>query len=382
MEKSPVPLLLACVLLTSGQSSRVAPAPASLDQLYQSYAAGDHEVVARTIRSASDVTALNLPAAAKLRKWLGPWDRTKAAFVLELAVSAATIVRPVTTILISEGRLYVISRPTPLGTSESEDAFETAWHRAAVGQLQELLAATTEEVYLDTLQRRYAARPGQPRAIDSRFTLARGIAGEQECWLNRQTPPDRISLPTVVTSGAGNASVQGAGTDYTPNLTSSTYQPMSIKQCLEEAVRRFNVAAALPEVAAESKVRGAWMQHQLGSDADALKSLDNMPETNDEVLKYFSHLFRGRILDALHRDADAAVAYRVALDVRPSAQSAAIGLALTLFKSNQIDEARTLAAATRGLPVDSVDPWWTYLGGDGRFIPRFIADVRQRLLLP
>src|SRR5262249_49062760 len=110
-----------------------------------------------------------------------------------------------------------------------------------------------------------------------------------------------------------------------------------------------------------------------------LELTDRAPATDDEVVTYWHHLFRARILSGLNRDAEAERDYRAALAAHASAQSANIGLALTLFKLKRLEDARALASEIRQGPKDSVDPWWTYLGADARFVTKWVDEVREKI---
>ena len=327
---------------------------AAFNALYREYAAGDYGVVARRIQSGRDFQALQPPATdARLGKWLGKWNPTKAAFVLELADAERLSAAWHSLALISAGRLYVISRPTPLGQNSADDAFELAWHHTAVALLAEQMLCSAENVYLDTLQRRYASTPVEPHSpLDPRFVLDRGIAQEQRCWLNRDAPD--------------------------PNPADFSTTEVSRADCLKEAIRRFTAAAAVSPVAVEARTRMAWAQFQLGALEDALGTIEQAGQTTDSDLTYWTQLFRGRILDALNRP-DAETAFRAALEARPSAQSATIGLALTLYKQGRVDDAKQIAGVAKRQPPETSDPWWTYLGGDARFYPRWRAELRMGL---
>ncbi len=137
------------------------------------------------------------------------------------------------------------------------------------------------------------------------------------------------------------------------------------------------MGGSAPAIAAEAFTRAAWLKTQLGSYKDALELIDRAGATDDEAVTYWRHLFRGRVLTGLNRDADAESEYRAALDARASAHSASVGLALTLFKQRRLDEARALAASIRQAPPDVVDPWWTYLAADARFVTKWMEDVRR-----
>jgi tetratricopeptide (TPR) repeat protein len=313
---------------------------APFDRLFRAYAAGDRDVVRRTLRTGLDVRALRAPMGEKkLRAWLGPWDRTKAAFLLELADAEAELsAQHMTTI--ATGRLYVMSRPTPLGQNAADDAFEAAWHRMALGLLQNGIYPQPQAVYLDTLERRYASAPASvtPR-LDPRVALERGIADEQRCALTGNTP-----------------------------------------DCLRSVIARYAAAALVPDTADEANVRSAWAQYQLKNYGLALQTIDRACPTDDRDLTYWLHLFRGRILEGLGRLADAEPEYRLALDARPGAPSAGVALAMSLFKLSRPDEAVNAARAVRLTSGDEVvDPWWTYLRGDARFVPEWRVDLRARI---
>jgi tetratricopeptide (TPR) repeat protein len=353
---------------TIGVRAQVVLPKTAFDGLYYHYADGDYGIVARIIRTGRDFRELQPPANdAQVKQWLGKWTRTKAAFILEVADAESTIAAGHFLTLISAGRLYVINRPTPLGQDPAEDAFELAWHQAAMALLEERLFSSAEDVYLDTLQRRYASSGPSPRPqLDPRFVLERGVAQEQRCWNSRDDPD--------------------------PNPSEITNRQLSRAECLKEAIRRFAAAAAIPQTAVEANVRTAWMHFQLGGStealrviehagayAEALRVIEHADQTTDNDLTYWTQLFHGRILDALDRPADAERAFRSALETRPFAQSANVGLALMLYRLGRVTEARDVASLARQQPRDTADPWWTYLGADARFYPRWRAELRLRL---
>jgi tetratricopeptide (TPR) repeat protein len=337
--------VLTCAVLVAGPGAGGlgAQAPVSkapFDRLFRAYAAGDRDIVRRTLRTGGDVRALQAPMDDKrLRRWLGPWDRTKAAFLLELADAEAELSAHHMT-AIATGRAYVMGRPTPLGQNATEDAFEAAWHRMALGLLQDGSYPLAQSAYLDTIERRYASVPSSDASRpDARLALERGIAEEQRCALTGNPP-----------------------------------------ECLRSAAQRFAAAALVPETADEANIRAAWAHYQLKSYGLALQTIDRACPVGDPNLIYWMHLFRGRILDGLHRLDDAEREYRQALEARPFAQSAGVALAATLFKLNRPDEAVNAARAVRLESGDLViDPWWTYLRGDARFVSEWRANLRARI---
>jgi tetratricopeptide (TPR) repeat protein len=383
---------VALVALASGLATPVLraqgvvkiPPQTPFDRLYQDYAGGDFDVVSRTLTNARSVAVLQAPAdGARLRKWLGKWDRGKAAFILEFAEAEAQSSPGAAITAISEGRLYLISRPSRLGESADEDAFELAWHKGAMALLEDRMFVSTQELYLDTLQRRYApASGGGAIKIDPRFELERAVAQEQKCWNDASylTTSAIAGLPSAASAASNPATQADTSSADMRQVGVPAGEPTAImtrKDCLAEGARRYIIAALAPETASEAFTRSAWLQYQLGAHADALKTIERARPTEDVELTYWTNLFRGRILDALGRFADAEGAYRSALATRPGAQSAAVGLALTLFKTDRIADARAAAAEARRQSPDAVDPWWTYLGADARFLPRWRAELRR-----
>lgn len=348
------------------------------DTLYRSYADGHYDAVANEIKTVADLNSLKPPKPVELRKWLGTWDRSKAAYLLELAVAAGPISRTAQAALLSEGRLYVITRTALVGTSPQDDEFEVLWHKTAIGLLEEVVFFSAESVYLDTLQRRYTSRPGGPAlTLDPRFVFERAVATEQYCW----RAPEGIGGPPL--TDASDQSLRMAGgqpVEMYPSPTATEGRPLTHKECLAEGAKQFAAAAAVaPDIAAESLTRAAWLKTQLGAYKDALELIDRAGATDDNTVAYWQQLFRGRILSGLGRDADAERAYRAALDAHASAHSANIGLALTLFKLKRLDEARALATSIRQAPPDVVDPWWTYLAADARFVTKWVEEVREKI---
>ncbi len=330
----------ALVAVALGANLAAGPRTPSFDQLYRGYAAGDHDVVRRAIRTGADVHDAHAPLDEKgLRKWLGHWNCTKAAFLLEFAESESRLSGH-HLIAIAVGSRYVITRPTAIGDDAAEDTFEIAWHQLAVAVLEQGRWVQAQEAYLDTLSTRFATRPaGQHIPIDRRDALRRGLAREQFC-------------------AALERSKQSV--------------------CQIEAIRRYTQATLIPDTADEAFVRIAWLQTQRGEYAHALASLDRACPVGDPDLVYWQHLFRGRILDALDRLPEATAEYQAALGAHPGAHSAGVGLALTTFRLGQVDGAVAAAHAVE-TTVDASDPWWTYLLGDARFLDRLRGELRARL---
>jgi predicted Zn-dependent protease len=144
-----------------------------------------------------------------------------------------------------------------------------------------------------------------------------------------------------------------------------------------DVLARYDAARRLPDVADEAAIREAWLLHRTGSDAEALMRLDAVSDqVADPTLRFLRQLFRGRVLMALNRPAEAATAYRAALVSVPGAPSALNGLATALTESGNQDEARALAQAPPTVSDPEADPWSMYEQGDYWRFPGALSRLR------
>jgi Flp pilus assembly protein TadD len=358
-------MALAVWIALSPVSRAAQPKTVTFDELYRTYAAGEYDVVELTVPKA-DYRSLKVPDADHMQRWLGAFDRRKAAFLLEFASASAGRAPGGVLTTLSVGRAYVMGRPAPLKLSRSEDAFEIAWHKSAMALLESWSFVTAEDVYLESLTRRFGASGG----LDPRFVLQRAIAQEQRC-----ASDDKIDKRDTTATAAAAA---GKPTQSLGDLLAPVTVP-SNSACLAEAKHRFATAALDPSTAAEANTRGAWVQFQAGEMAGARTTIEKVDTTDDADLMYWASLFRGRIYNAANRLTEAERAYRAALHVRPAAQSAAIGLAFTLFRMDRKEEARATASDARRQPDGTVDPWWIYIAADARFLSPWRAELRAGL---
>lgn len=376
---SPCRLLLMCCLVAGASSAAVVagqstPHESLLDRTLSAYGAGDHDVVARTFISSREFDRQHVTDARAFARWLGPWQPRKAAFVLELAAATTVVAPNWTGPIVLSGQRYVAARPNRGTASPAEDTFEQVWHRTALGLLQKLGLASYEEAYLAALR---TPRHGTSSVAlnvapdDGRLLLAYGIAAEQRCWTDR---------PDLLQAGErADRVTRASGTPVTMLGSRSANAKARARQrdCLSDAAGRFDAATAAEEGGAEARVRGAWMRFQLGQYPEALRTIDEVDPGEDRELAYWAALFRGRIDDALGRQPDAERAYRAALAAWPDAQSAGVGLALTLFKLHRSADADAAALAVRIRSAGVSDPWWSYPGADQRFLAQWLALLRR-----
>ena len=345
----------------------------TLDNVLAEYRSGDGAAVDRAFATSRDFQAFRVAEPQKFDGWLGSWDRAKAVFLLELIKKATEVAPQFAHPLVSSGRRYLLGarRQAEAGGDQS---FLDLWHRTALGLLQRSGAVTVAEEHLDIVigPAGSPGSAGRPR-VDSRLVLARAIAQEQRCrslragldWtggdvgrLLREADID-VKDPTRPTRGALIA------------------REARVTQCMASAVARFDEAASDEETRAEARVRGAWLLFLQGNPEQALACLEDVVPNGDRDVAYWAALFRGRAFDALGRHAEAADAYRAALDLAPAAQSAGIGLVLALVRLDRVAEADELARALRAKMASAFDPWWEYDRADSRFVGLWIDQLRE-----
>jgi tetratricopeptide (TPR) repeat protein len=367
-----VPMLGAVLLTSAGRlaftQERTAARPKDpLAAAIAAYASGDHDVVKRAFARSLDFQAAQLLNPRRLDRSLGAWKRVNATFLLELAAHSADVAPAYTVRLLSAGRRYLDRRTR--GASSADDAFERIWHQAAVGILQRRFLVSSVEDYIVLVEKSPAAADERLRA---RLQFARAVLQEQRCWLGRPV------LVRVGTPVAELNRVSGGRSAGPPRRRPGELSPDVSRRldCLDDAAEQFTAAATAGDTAAEARVRLAWVEFQLGLLPEALAALDGVDPGPEPALRYWATLFRARILAAQQRHADAERVYRAALEICPGAQSAGVGLALTLHAMDRIDDANAAARAVRSADPGVVDPWWTYLSGDSRFVDGWVRQLR------
>lgn len=147
-----------------------------------------------------------------------------------------------------------------------------------------------------------------------------------------------------------------------------------------EAAKRYAEAARQPGMETEARLRLGHVEVELGRSAEALVTLDNLEEATDDLdLQYLARLFRARALEQLSRPEDARREYRAALEIHPSAQSAAMALASLMFRTAERAEADLLVAGLLDSAEEFSDPWWTYWPADYRHTARLLTTMREAI---
>jgi tetratricopeptide (TPR) repeat protein len=367
---------LALALLLSGGAVRQAPQkpaqPATLDAVVSAYFGGDPDVVARTFARPRDFQdRLHVDDPKELERWLGSFDQRKAVVLLEMARTAAQLAPRHATTLIKAGGGYLGRIDAEERKSPEVAAFVQSWHRIAVGLLEGADDPTGVEVHVDDAVRR-SARGSSP-GPDARLVLARAVAQERRCWDDRPVLDQAPESVDAIVKAAGMLVTDAA---QGPTKAARDAKATAYAACLREALTRLDTAAGLDETRAEARVRTGWILFQQDRLPDALAALDGAQPGDDRELAYWRSLFRGRVLTAIGRADDAEAAYRSALALFPSAQSAGIGRALVLVRLDRVTEADQAARALRTGAVVATDPWSFYGDADRRFVDRWIVQLR------
>ena len=343
---------------------------ASLDRMLAAYVGGDFDVVAKAFHKSQEFQTARV-IDSRFDRWLGSWQRPKAALVLELADTSTRVAPQFTRTLLESGRKYIATAEDKRHLGPADQPFVQTWHRVALGLLHRGSNFDGAEAYVNALGPR-AASPASPPATDPRLLLSRAIAIEQRCWLMRPVleRPD----PALVSLIAAARLV--VSDPYAPSRSVRNSHDEAHQKCLADAAAQFTIAAGATDTRAEALVRRGWVQYPLHPFDHAQASLDQVGANHDRLLAYSPALFRGRVLQRLHQYDAAAAAYREALEICPAAQSAAVGLSLALFRGDRLVEADETARAHRATRDAPYDPWWIYPAGDERFVTQWVTELR------
>ena len=148
---------------------------------------------------------------------------------------------------------------------------------------------------------------------------------------------------------------------------------------ITDVIAQYSDAIAHAETAPEARVRLAWFLHRIGRHQEAMVHLDAVANENglDASMRYAYRLFRGHVLAALAKPAEAIGMYREALALAPDAQSARVSIMNVMIRSGDRRGAEQMAEQIQTTAADAVDPWWQYIQGDFRLYPVALARLRE-----
>jgi hypothetical protein len=330
-----------------------------LTSVYAAYLGGDFDAPARVLMGEDSFRALRSDIFQSVRSLSDTWKPSLAAFLLDVVRIGYLREWADTSLLLTTTRDAVTKRPSPIGRDPVDDAFEITFHRAAIGLLTSRRLFDQADAYVTTIALRVApaSTANAPRLVDPRIALTRAVLQDL-----RTAPFEELGLPD-------------------PSLLPSlSIEPKNgpARFRADRALAAYVDAEREPSVASEALVRHALLLHRLGRHAEALSRLDVAPPPGEAPdVAYWRHLFRGRILEALNRQADAATAYEDAERIWPGAQTPAVALAALYQRLDRPSDAQRWAAIALTRPSTAVDPWWQYWNGDYRLVPGWIAELRR-----
>jgi hypothetical protein len=335
-----------------------APASTRFDDLLATYASGDTNVVLRELRSLDDFERVRPELVNTLARWRKDWSPTRAAFAMEVALTAFARRWPNPHAFLNAARDIVTSRPDPPGVRESDDEFERRFHRTAVALLAAVDGPHGVDAYLTSVQSRLAfttAPSKGPVLSDPRILMAHAMS--------RETQTLMLLLSVTSTRDDPRTWVVAKNDDKT-------------RRELEEIARLFDAAAAAEDTRAEARVRRAFVLHRLGADTEAAALLDTT-ESADDPVEYWRALIEGRVFLALDRRADAIAAFERAAMLAPDAQTPAVALMSIFLALDDREQALGWAERARTTTQNSGDPWPQYWSGSARFLSRWLNDLRE-----
>jgi tetratricopeptide (TPR) repeat protein len=296
--------------------------------------------------------------ASTFTRWRREWSPERAAFALEIALTAFAHGWPNPPTYLNAARDLVVARPAAPGAAPDQDAFELRFHRAAVALLAALDGPNAVDAYLATIQHRVAVGDTVPESAvltDARLLLARAAAREVQ------------TLRLLASAGSIRDVPWAWAVSKDDNAT---------RRRLEEVDALLDRASTDDDTRAEASVRRAFIRHRLGQHQNALVLLTAAAPT-DAVVVYWRALIQGRILAGLGREQDAINSFERASAQAPDAQTPAVALSTMFLKRGDRKQAFHWAERSRTTNENGVDPWPLYWGGAARFLAPWVTDLRE-----
>lgn len=346
-------------LVATGHARTQAPPP--LVSVYAAWLGGDYNAIASAFPTGQSFKDARADIQRTLRDWSRTWQPSHLAFLLELSVAAHDRQWEDAAELLGGTRNLLVNRRAAPGTRPEEDAFELAFHRAAVTLFLRRQALKVADAYLTALAGRVdlvQATSGKPRLVDPWLTFARGLIAEI------QTAPS--FRPLTARTGGTDTALAIAEDDA------------DTRRAAELAIGTFERVREAPAVAAEASTRRGLLLLRIGRVDDALAAFDEADAgAGDEMVRYWSALFRGRALEQRGRHEQAAAAYERAAALAPSAQSPLVALASLWQRHDRPADAQRWARRAMSTPAGALDPWWVYWLGDVRHTADRLATIRS-----
>jgi tetratricopeptide (TPR) repeat protein len=303
-----VPLVVIAAAIASGAAPAAArqqkPTPWVVPWLTE-YASGAQGAVAKRLSQMGDAAQLERDLELVVTPWtsgkgVNPDERRRAIAAFALEAAYARLDQPAAAARLVEWGCRQIRRITKGRTGE----FERYWNMTAFAVLSGAVQPDGIELHVAHVKLMFPMEP--------RLAYERAVAEE---------------LRAAPFYQAGKA------------------LPAEVRKHYEEAAKRYREAAKVPSVSAEAMMRVGRIELELGRPEAALTALEPVEKTAREgAIVYLARLFRGKALERLNRDDEAAAAYRSALEIAPGAQSATLALASLQFSRGQREDADATVA--------------------------------------
>jgi tetratricopeptide (TPR) repeat protein len=353
---------LAAVLVAATPVRPAAQAPSRVDALLARYVAGqERNVIAAAFPDHFTFLDWRVELFTRAREWRDSWHPAGATLLLEISFWGFRQSWPDALLILRTAEEIVTGRAAAPGAEPAQDRFEITFHRTALAWLIGARSLNDAQEYMGRLEGRLVAAAAigaaDGRLRDPRVALGRGVL--DDAW----TAPGALA--------------PASRTDDLPSLTLDV-EDREDRAHLDRALAAYVEAGAFPAVSEEAAVRRAFALHRLGRNEEALAALEDRGGADtDPIVRYWRHLFRGRVHEALGRPAQAAAAYRAAGDSWRGAQTPAVALAALFQRQGQAADARRWARVAGTTPASVVDPWWQYWSGDLRFVSDWLSELRR-----
>jgi VWFA-related protein len=332
-------------------------APTAFDALYDEYAAGRTTVILDRLRTREDFERYRPDMVATLAEWRKTWSPRRAAFALDIALTAYARHWPNPDAFLRAARDIVTSRPDPPGIRADEDQFEALFHRTVVAFLAILDRPQSVDAYLTSIQTRVNLTAAPSKGVmltDPRLVLAHAMAREVQ------------TLPLLLSTGSQRQEPRSWAVGNDNKMRSE----------LEAVGELYAASSAYYGTRPEALVRHAFVLHRLGTNDRALALLE-ASTPSDPMVDYWRALIRGRVLEALGRTRDAVASFERAAELAPGAQTPAVALSTLFLTLGDRETAFSWAARARSTTEDQSDPWPRYWTGHSRFLSEWLDEVRQ-----
>jgi tetratricopeptide (TPR) repeat protein len=313
----------------------VPSSPRTLAELTLAYDRSAFQSVAAGLQQVTDAAKLMKDFEAAGNPWPGKPHR-EAAFAIDISEPGIFSSRAAPR---DQGEALLVRFARLIRHPLEPDPFERQWYYAVLTMLQGTLRPNSVDAFAARALDRF---PDEPR-----FLLARAIAADQR-------------------TAAGGVLRWGSPT---PAMVAN----------LETARGLYEGLLGLPAVASEARIRLAFLLHRRGMNDIALARLEEAASSPiaDLNLRYLHYLCLGHVLVELNRIDEGLAAYRNALTLLPTAQSARVAMMNALYRRGDRAEAETLSERIQTESAVYIDPWWMYWQGQYRFYPQAMGRLRE-----